>query len=492
MGSKTSAPAFTARLAHLRRDPRRRQAVHRFAVDTSAQPHENALVGDREEPFELEPARAGGTVAHANAVRPRIAGEIVAQPHAGQHDADVGRQRAPHFADAVEERLGERRHQQLRELGADLDRDCVDADQAEGELGAPHRAALADASRVSSASASPAAAMPVRGMRDGERTRPEHEKERARQRRHQRERDQQSAGAAQHVGTREELRGQVRAQRAVGGHARDHHAHRSRDEEGGKRGDQRVADREQRERIERIQRREPVVGYADEHAAGEIQRDDDERGDRIAFDELTGAVHRSVEVRLALNGLALAPRPLGIEDAGVNVGVDRHLLAGHGVEREARRYLGHALRAARDDDELDRHEDRKDDQSDDQVSAHDEGPERGNDRADRARRGARRQDQTRRRNVEREAEERRDQQRRRKRRELERILDGDREQQHQRRAEDVDAEQDVEQPRRQRHDENADDREQQGGEGVDRSLVGAHVAASRRRASAMTTSATAT
>ena len=158
----------------------------------------------------------------------------------------------------------------------------------------------------------------------------------------------------------------------------------------------------------------------------------------------------------------------------MNVGVDRHLLAGHRVEREARRDFGDALRAARDHDELDRHEDRKDDQPDDQVSAHDELAERGNDRADRARRRARRQDQPRRRNVEREAKQRRDQQRRRERRELERIVDGDREQQHERRPEDVDAQQHVEQPRRQRHDQNADDRQQQGGEGVDRALARVH------------------
>jgi hypothetical protein len=62
--------------------------------------------------------------------------------------------------------------------------------------------------------------------------------------------------------------------------------------------------------------------------------------------ELARAVHRGVEVGLALHARALAARALGVEHAGVNVGVDRHLLPRHSVERKARRHLGDALRAA--------------------------------------------------------------------------------------------------------------------------------------------------
>ena len=115
-----------------------------------------------------------------------------------------------------------------------------------------------------------------------------------------------------------------------------------------------------------------MIGDADHDAAGEVERDDDERRNRVAFDELSGAVHRAVEIGLALNGFALAPRAVGVENAGVHVGIDRHLLSRHRVEREARGDLRDALRTARDDDELNGHEDRKDDQSDDQVAANDE------------------------------------------------------------------------------------------------------------------------
>ncbi len=260
----------------------------------------------------------------------------------------------------------------------------------------------------------------------------------------------------------------------------------------GKRRHERVADREQRERIQRVERREPVVSDADDDAAGEVERDDDQGRDGVAFDELAGAVHRTVKVGLTLHGLALAPCPLGIECARVHVRVDGHLLSRHRVEREASRDFGDALRSAGDDDELNRHEDRKDDKADDQIAVNDEGAERRNDRAHRPRRRTRRQDQPGRRDVEREPEERGDEQRGSERGKLERVVDGDREQQDERRPEDVDTEEHVEQPRRQRHDQDTDHGEQQRREGVHRPFLRGHPAISFTRSSDATTSATAT
>ena len=46
-----------------------------------------------------------------------------------------------------------------------------------------------------------------------------------------------------------------------------------------------------------------------------------------------------------------------VDQAGRQVGVDRHLLAGHGVEGEARRDFGDAARALGDDDEVHDHQD---------------------------------------------------------------------------------------------------------------------------------------
>jgi hypothetical protein len=61
-----------------------------------------------------------------------------------------------------------------------------------------------------------------------------------------------------------------------------------------------------------------------------------------------------------------------VDQAGRQVGVDRHLLAGHGVEGEAGRDFGDAARALGDDDEVHDHQDREDDDADDEVAAHHE------------------------------------------------------------------------------------------------------------------------
>ena len=64
------------------------------------------------------------------------------------------------------------------------------------------------------------------------------------------------------------------------------------------------------------------------------------------------------------------------DEAGVEVGVDGELLAGHRVEREARGDFGDASRAVGDDDELDDDQDREDHDADRVVAADDDVAER--------------------------------------------------------------------------------------------------------------------
>ncbi len=98
---------------------------------------------------------------------------------------------------------------------------------------------------------------------------------------------------------------------------------------------------------------------------------------RVALGEADGAVHRAVEVRFAPDALA-AHRGLRCSSisAGVEVGVDRHLVAGHRVQGEPRRDFRDADRAVVDDDELDGDEHQEDDDADDEVAADDELAER--------------------------------------------------------------------------------------------------------------------
>ena len=68
---------------------------------------------------------------------------------------------------------------------------------------------------------------------------------------------------------------------------------------------------------------------------------------------LRRTVHRAVEVGLGGDLGAAAAGLVLVDQAGVQVGVDRHLLAGHRVEGEAGADLGDAAGTVGDDDELD-------------------------------------------------------------------------------------------------------------------------------------------
>jgi hypothetical protein len=157
------------------------------------------------------------------------------------------------------------------------------------------------------------------------------------------------------------------------------------------------------------------------------------------------------------SGAALA-RGLLVDQARGQIGVDRHLLAGHGVQMKARRDLGDAARTLGDHHEVHDDEDREHDDADHEVAAHHELAERLDDVA----RGrgafvAVRQDQPRRRQIERQPQYGRDQQHGREDREFQRRLDEQRGHQDQHRQDDRDRQEQVEQDRRQRQDQDHQD-----------------------------------
>ena len=108
--------------------------------------------------------------------------------------------------------------------------------------------------------------------------------------------------------------------------------------------------------------RHAVARHADDDAAEDVDRRDDEAGDGVAAHEFRGAVHRAEEGAFLLQLAAAALRLLVVDQAGGEVGVDRHLLAGDGVEGEAGADLGDARRALGDDDEIHRDQDQEDDE----------------------------------------------------------------------------------------------------------------------------------
>jgi hypothetical protein len=81
----------------------------------------------------------------------------------------------------------------------------------------------------------------------------------------------------------------------------------------------------------------------DGHAADHVDQQDQDAGHGIAAHELGGPVHGAVEVGLHRHLTAARLRLLLVDEAGIEVGIDGHLLAGQRVQREAGRHLGDAL-----------------------------------------------------------------------------------------------------------------------------------------------------
>ncbi|MNH94538.1 hypothetical protein D3C73_471590 [compost metagenome] len=196
---------------------------------------------------------------------------------------------------------------------------------------------------------------------------------------------------------------------------------------------------------------------ANGHAADEVDEDNDDAGDGIALDELHRAVERAVQLAFALQHAAFFLGFLGRHGAGLEVAVDAHLLAGHAVQREARRDFGHPLRTLGDHDELDNSDNGKDHEAHHQAFADHELTEGGDDLP----RISLAEDQPAGADRQRQAEQGGQQQQRRKGRETEDAFDVERPHEHQQRNHDVQADEKIHQRRRQGNDQHGDDHHHQ-------------------------------
>src|SRR5690606_17355974 len=104
----------------------------------------------------------------------------------------------------------------------------------------------------------------------------------------------------------------------------------------------------------------------------DVHKQGDDAGDGIPFDELAGTVHRSVEVCFALNLLPPFFGLLLIDQSGIKVCIDAHLLTRHGVQRESCTDFSYTLHALRDDDEVNHNQYEKHDKTDGQIPLSDE------------------------------------------------------------------------------------------------------------------------
>jgi hypothetical protein len=85
----------------------------------------------------------------------------------------------------------------------------------------------------------------------------------------------------------------------------------------------------------------------------------------IAADEFRGTVHGAEEAGFVFQGFAPPPCFLLVDQSGRQIGVDRLLLAGHGVQVEPGGDFGDAAGALGDDHEIHDDQDREHDDADD-------------------------------------------------------------------------------------------------------------------------------
>jgi len=114
---------------------------------------------------------------------------------------------------------------------------------------------------------------------------------------------------------------------------------------------------------------------SNEKAGQDVDAGDQNGSDGIALVETRGAVHGPVELGFAGCLFAAGARLMFVDESGIEVGVDGHLLAGQRVESEARGDFGGAHRAVADHDVLDGDEGNEENEPDDVVAADDELPE---------------------------------------------------------------------------------------------------------------------
>ncbi|KAG1446268.1 hypothetical protein G6F57_017361 [Rhizopus arrhizus] len=191
----------------------------------------------------------------------------------------------------------------------------------------------------------------------------------------------------QHGGVREQLADDLLADVLVGRHAGHDHASGGRDHQRRDLRDEAVTDGQQRVDTGRIAHRHVVLRHAHDQAADDVDRHDQQAGDGVAAHELAGAVHRAEEVRFLRDLGATAAGLVFADQARIQVGVDRHLLAGHGVQGEARAHFGDTAGTLGDDDEVDDGQDHEHDDPDGEVAAHEEVAERLDHLARRVRAG---------------------------------------------------------------------------------------------------------
>jgi len=279
------------------------------------------------------------------------------------------------------------------------------------------------------------------------------------------EQEEHAGGHTQHPGGQEHLLHHLAAEVLALAHPRDHHGGGHRDQQRGNLRHQRIAHRQQDVAVGRLAGGQAVLHHADDQATDDVDDQDQDAGNGVAAHELGGTVHGAEELGFLAHLGAAALGLLLVDQAGTQIGVDGHLLAGHGVQGEAGRHLGDALRALGDHHEVDDHQDDENHKADREVAADQEVAEGLDHRTGSTRAGvAFQQHHPGGRHVERQPQQRGEQQHRGEDREVQRTLHVGGHHHHDQGQRDVEREEGVQQPGRQgQHHHGKDGDHQHGG-----------------------------
>ncbi len=359
--------------------------------------------------------------------------EVVAYVDGWHQEAELLRQLQTHAANARQQLAAVRLVDQRHEAIADLETDAIDRlDVLPRQFFALHRCRRRrQIERLARLALGLGATthQQIGGIRADAGCGEEHE---VRHARNDADHGEHARADVEHARVAEQLLRHLIADVLLARHAGDDDRDRGRQQQRRDLRGQAVADSKQRVDRDGVAEAHVVHQRTDRDAAEDVDEQDEDAGDGIASHELAGTVHRTVEVSFRTHFAAAHPRLVLGDESGVEVGVDRHLLAGHGVEGETRRHFGDTAGTFGDDHEVDDRQDDEHHDADGIVAADDEMTEGLDHMPRRIRPGvAFAEHHTCRGDVECKAEQGRDEQDRRKDCEVERLADRKHRDQHQ-------------------------------------------------------------
>ena len=295
--------------------------------------------------------------------------QIVLNPHRRHDEAHIARQLAAQPLDLVGEPLSRLAVDKAEQRIPKFQTDQVDGQRAADRfLGQRRR--ICGGGGSGAAGVEPFALQPRHGESAEARDAAQHGEGQERHARHDRQRQQHAGGQTEGAGIAAKLREQSLVGRTRSARLRHQKTGGDGNQQGGNLRHQAVADGQAHIGVGGLQNRHVVAERADGNAADGVDAGDHEARNRVAAHELSRAVHRAEKVALVLKLLAATPRLVLVDEAGGHIGVDSHLLAGHGVEGKTRRDFGDTARTLGDDDEIDDGENGEHDHADDEIAAH--------------------------------------------------------------------------------------------------------------------------